>query len=45
MAVSVPNSLVERSTRFVLLLHLPGSHDAATVAAAMSEAMAGVLAA
>jgi transposase, IS30 family len=35
-------TLVERSTRFVLLLHLPGRHDAATVAAAMSEAMAGL---
>jgi len=35
-------TLVERSTRFVLLLHLPGSHDAATVAAAMSEAMGGL---
>jgi len=40
MAVSVPNSLVERSTRFVLLLHLPGGHGARQVAAAMAEAMA-----
>jgi len=39
---SAIGTLVERSTRFVLLLHLPGSHDAATVAAAMSEAMAGL---
>jgi len=30
---------VERSTRFVLLLHLPRGHDAAAVAAAMAEAM------
>jgi transposase, IS30 family len=33
-------TLVERSTRFVLLLHLPASHDAAAVAAAMTAAMA-----
>jgi transposase, IS30 family len=39
---SAIGTLVERSTRFVLLLHLPGSHDAATVAAAMSAAMAGL---
>jgi transposase, IS30 family len=32
-------TLVERSTRFVMLLHLPGRHDAATVAAAMTGAM------
>ena len=30
---------MERSTRFVLLLHLPRGHDAAAVAAAMAEAM------
>jgi transposase, IS30 family len=30
-------TLVERSTRYCLLLHLPASHDAATVAAAMTE--------
>jgi IS30 family transposase len=39
---SAIGTLVERSTRFVLLLHLPGSHDAATVAAAMSAAMTGL---
>jgi IS30 family transposase len=39
---SAIGTLVERSTRFVLLLHLPGRHDAATVAVAMSEAMAGL---
>jgi transposase, IS30 family len=33
-------TLVERSTRFVLLLHLPAGHDAAAAAAAMTEAMA-----
>ena len=32
-------TLVERSTRFTILLHLPGRHDAETVAAAMIEAM------
>lgn len=32
-------TLVERSTRFTMLLHLPGRHDAETVAAAMIEAM------
>ena len=42
---SAIGTLVERSTRFVLLLHLPGSHDAASVAAAMSQAMAGLPAA
>ena len=31
--------LVERTTRFTLLLHLPGSHDADTVAAAMIAEM------
>jgi IS30 family transposase len=31
--------LVERSTRFTILLHLPGDHTAETVAAAMIEAM------
>jgi transposase, IS30 family len=33
-------TLVERSTRFVVLLHLPGRHDAASVSAAMTGAMA-----
>jgi len=36
---SAIGTLVERSTRFVLLLHLPGRHDAATVAAQMSAQM------
>ena len=36
---SAIGTLVERSTRFVLLLHLPRGHDAAAVAAAMTEAM------
>ena len=36
---SAIGTLVERSTRFVLLLHLPASHDAAAVAAAMTAAM------
>ena len=39
---SAIGTLVERSTRFVLLLHLPGRHDAASVAAAMTEAAAGL---
>ena len=37
---SAIGTLVERSTRFVLLLHLPHGHGAAAVAAAMAEAMA-----
>jgi len=32
-------TLVERSTRFTILLHLPGRHDADTVAAAMVKEM------
>jgi transposase, IS30 family len=32
-------TLVERSTRFTILLHLPGRHDAETVAAAMIAQM------
>jgi IS30 family transposase len=36
---SAIGTLVERSTRFVLLLHLPRGHDAAAVADAMTEAM------
>lgn len=32
-------TLVERSTRFTILLHLPEDHGAETVAAAMIEAM------
>jgi len=39
---SAIGTLVERSTRFVLLLHLPHGHDPASVAAAMTEAMAGL---
>jgi transposase, IS30 family len=37
---SAIGTLVERSTRFVMLLHLPHGHDGAAVAAAMTEAMA-----
>ena len=37
---SAIGTLVERSTRYVLLLHLPRRHDGAAVAAAMAEAMA-----
>ena len=33
-------TLVERSTRFTILLHLPGRHDAESVAAAMIREMA-----
>jgi IS30 family transposase len=36
---SAIGTLVERSTRFVLLLHLPSGHDAAAVADAMTAAM------
>lgn len=32
-------TLVERSTRFTILLHLPGDHSAATVASAMIQEM------
>jgi transposase, IS30 family len=42
---SAIGTLVERSTRFVLLLHLPAGHGADAVAAAMTEAMAGLPAA
>jgi len=42
---SAIGTLVERSTRFVLLLPLPGGHGADQVAEAMSEAMAGLPAA
>jgi IS30 family transposase len=42
---SAIGTLVERSTRFVMLLHLPGGHDPATVAEAMTEAMSGLPAA
>ena len=36
---SAIGTLVERSTRFVLLLHLPAGHGAGQVAAAMTEVM------
>ena len=36
---SAIGTLVERSTRFCLLLYLPAGHDAAAVAEAMTEAM------
>jgi IS30 family transposase len=36
---SAIGTLVERATRFVLLLHLPGDHTADTVASAMIETM------
>lgn len=36
---SAVGTLVERSTRFTILLHLPGSHDASTVADAMIREM------
>jgi IS30 family transposase len=36
---SAIGTLVERTTGFVMLLHLPGDHTAATVAAAMTEAV------
>jgi transposase, IS30 family len=36
---SAIGTLVERSTRFTILLHLPADHTAETVAAAMIEAM------
>jgi IS30 family transposase len=42
---SAIGTLAGRSTRFVLLLYLPDGHEAAQVAAAMSEAMAGLPAA
>ena len=39
---SAIGTLVERTTGFVLLLHLPGDHTAATVAEAMSAAITGL---
>jgi transposase, IS30 family len=42
---SAIGTLVERRTRFVLLLHLPGGHGADAVAAEMTRAMAGLPAA
>jgi transposase, IS30 family len=38
-STSAIGTLVERATRFTMLLHLPGDHSAETVAAAMIEAM------
>jgi IS30 family transposase len=37
---SAVGTLVERTTRFTILLHLPGTHDADSVAAAMIQEMA-----
>ena len=42
---SAIGTLVERSTRFVMLLHLPDGHGPGQVAAAMTEAMGGLPAA
>ena len=42
---SAIGTLVERTTRFVLLLHLPRGHDPAAVAEAMTETMSGLPAA
>ena len=42
---SAVGTLVERSTRFTMLLHLPGGYGADQVAEAMSEAAAGLPAA
>ena len=42
---SAIGTLVERTTRFVILLHLPAGHDPAAVAQAMTGAMAGLPAA
>jgi transposase, IS30 family len=42
---SAIGTLVERSTRFVMLLHLPQGRDPAAVAEAMTEAMSGLPAA
>ena len=39
---SAIGTLVERSTRFVMLLHLPDRHDAAAVADAMTGAMSSL---
>ena len=42
---SAIGTLVERATRFVMLLHLPRGHDPAAVAEAMTAAMSGLPAA
>jgi len=39
---SAIGTLVERSTRFVMLLHLPGGYGPGEVAAAMTQAMSGL---
>ena len=39
---SAIGTLVERTTRFVMLLHLPGDHGAEAVRDAMVAAMAGL---
>ena len=39
---SAIGTLVERTTRYTILLHLPGDHGAATVAKAMMTAMEGL---
>jgi IS30 family transposase len=39
---SAIGTLVERTTRFVMLLHLPAGHDAPAVAAAMTEAISAL---
>ena len=39
---SAIGTLVERTTRFVMLLHLPGGHGPGPVAAAMTQAMSGL---
>jgi IS30 family transposase len=44
-SASAIGTLVERRTRFVLLLHLPHGHGADAIAAAMTQAMAGLPAA
>jgi IS30 family transposase len=44
-SASAIGTLVERRTRFVMLLHLPHGHGADAVAAAMTQAMAGLPAA
>jgi IS30 family transposase len=41
---SAVGTLVERSTRYVMLLHLPGGRDARLVEQAMRQAITGLLA-
>lgn len=40
--ISAIGTLVERTTRFVMLLHLPGDHTATTVQEAMANTMVGM---